>query len=294
MKAIANEIIKSIRIDKQNGSSLKTISSKYGIAKSTVSYYCRDLYTYRTRKYQTEEEARNHTNSSKRHICRNCGSPCKKEGGLCLKCYKESTASSKTTIRCRHTITSAKKKEEQQLKTLKQSKRNSIQQIKSPKQLITTSDKKPKPTKTRKQIEYHKRQDSKARMLAQCDDSPTGSHHWNINSENIGTCRYCHTVKDMTTNTVIKITKNNYRDKQEKLSLNDRYNNAWCRITTSLIKDGLSVDDAVRVCAVVVNTKDNHTIEEVQTMESEADTCPPVPDNIRLMIDNRVKKLTDG
>ena len=55
---ISQSIVDSMRKDKSNGLSLDYISRTYNVAKSTASLYCRDLYNYSSRVYQTQEEAR--------------------------------------------------------------------------------------------------------------------------------------------------------------------------------------------------------------------------------------------
>ena len=55
---IPDRVIQAMRREKSAGDSVKVLGKRYGISPSTVSFYCRDLYTHPSRIYQTEKEAR--------------------------------------------------------------------------------------------------------------------------------------------------------------------------------------------------------------------------------------------
>jgi len=85
-----------MREAKTAGYSLSEIASSLSVAKSTVSLYCRDLYSHPNRVYETEEEARlaiylrsldkDHT---KKQNCIDCGKIIRNEHTRCLKCNLE-------------------------------------------------------------------------------------------------------------------------------------------------------------------------------------------------------------
>lgn len=86
---IQSYIIRQMREMKGKGESLKHIASELKIAKSTASYYCRDLFTHPERIYSTEREARAHLKSvKKKKPCTKCGIPIKFSAitGLCRPC----------------------------------------------------------------------------------------------------------------------------------------------------------------------------------------------------------------
>ncbi len=85
--------IQLIREAKRDGCSLGEISQVFSIAKSTASYYCRDLFWHPQRVYQTEKEARliialrgAGKDHSKYHTCINCGKSIRNEFTRCLQC----------------------------------------------------------------------------------------------------------------------------------------------------------------------------------------------------------------
>ena len=92
-----------MRDDKLEGWSLRDIAERHGVSKSTVSMYCRDLYTDPRRVYETEEEAREaviqrgHGRShSKYHPCVDCGKSIRNEYTRCEDCNQvEAWASGK-------------------------------------------------------------------------------------------------------------------------------------------------------------------------------------------------------
>jgi len=82
-----------MRQAKIDGYSLREIGETLEVAKSTISLYCRDLYWYPTRVYETEQEARDAitmrgvgTDHSKYHYCSQCGRKVRNEHQRCLKC----------------------------------------------------------------------------------------------------------------------------------------------------------------------------------------------------------------
>ncbi len=110
MNKLSNELIASIRKDKQSGLSLHKIVAKYKCSISTVSFYCRDIFENPHRKYKTEKEVRiavnnkerqrykmfgkkdfpsKHNNYHKTYLCPKCGNKLIRiTSKLCSECYK--------------------------------------------------------------------------------------------------------------------------------------------------------------------------------------------------------------
>jgi hypothetical protein len=85
--------IDNIREWKLRGYSLREISKYYGVAKSTASLYCRDLFFNPMRKYQSESEIREAialkgkgTDHAKYHQCVDCGETIRNTNKRCLAC----------------------------------------------------------------------------------------------------------------------------------------------------------------------------------------------------------------
>ena len=176
LKRLDRNTIDNIREGKRDGRSLKDLAQEFGCTKSTVSYYCRDLFTHPMRKYQTLEDVRKSHNESKkaryatgkrcpsdfknypsRHAirkmypCVSCGKPMSRKGSLCINCYTEKLKERKISYE-------NKKKE-----------------------------------KIDRELERLKRLDAKFKQ----DICPiNGAHHWIIDSNNIGQCRYCKAIKN--------------------------------------------------------------------------------------------------
>jgi len=168
MHSIDATIIEDIRNRKRGGESLKQISKELGIAKSTASLYCRDLFEYRGRKYQTEKEARQipiqnrkgkprkkypsdykkyprQHGKRKLYPCRNgCGNMITRNGSLCIQCYNKKRIEL-ANIRAK----------ERELR-------------------IKENIKRLPPIK----VEI-------------CNASPNERHYWLINSDNFGVCKWC-------------------------------------------------------------------------------------------------------
>lgn len=82
-----------IRKAKQDGYSLRDIETAFGIARSTASLYCRDLFWYPGRLYETEEQAREAValrgfgrDYAKYHHCVDCGKRIRNKHVRCLTC----------------------------------------------------------------------------------------------------------------------------------------------------------------------------------------------------------------
>lgn len=87
--------INAIRQDKLNGYSLNEISLRHGVSKATASLYCRDLFYYPGRVYQTEAEYREAillrkigTDHNKYKLCK-CGAIIRNKPERCSKCLIE-------------------------------------------------------------------------------------------------------------------------------------------------------------------------------------------------------------
>ncbi len=291
MNRIPDTTITAIRNGKQAGQSLGQLSEQYHIAKSTVSYYCRDLFSHPRRKYQTELEVRKRvTEQAKRFTCRNCGSPIKSKNGLCGTCYQKSrphnTPTHHKTLKSKtHKLYPCVNCKTNMVRKPNGLCLNCYQRLLAEKKAIRDKD---KMQRQANHDEYIARKDATANELAKCSKSPTGAHFWSIDSQNIGVCKYCRHQKDMLTN--ISITKSDAppihktKPKVETLSLNDRYHQAWCRITISLIPKGLPLEDALIVCNAARLNSHKCTIHEVKAMEREAMACPPIPGDIQLLL----------
>ena len=86
MKALDSEVVREIKERKGMGESLNALAKRFDCAKSTVSLYCRDLFSYRGRKYSSEAEARK--SLDKKVPCPRCGQAMKAESKLCQGCYR--------------------------------------------------------------------------------------------------------------------------------------------------------------------------------------------------------------
>lgn len=85
--------VELMRKAKKDGYSLREISNVFSVAKSTVSYYCRDLFWHPNRLYETEEDAREAIilrgigkDHNKYKPCIDCGMPIRNSNTRCLKC----------------------------------------------------------------------------------------------------------------------------------------------------------------------------------------------------------------
>lgn len=180
-----------MRQAKVDGMSLTDISKTYGVAKSTVSLYCRDLYTYPTRKHQTETECRRlimMRGSGKSHEgklknkCLDCGKPIRSDNHRCSKCYKvyqQDSGQIESLIaygsKTRFSAESALKRYIERAK------------------LNTTA---PKPKINIKPVNSEP-----------CVNSPSGYHHWIIDDSNYGICRYCKKCRQFPTFSEASITR---------------------------------------------------------------------------------------
>ena len=190
----------AIRNDKIRGLSIKSISVKHRVAKSTASLICRDLFEANGRKYTTELEARKAI--SHKHMlypCQNnCGKMIRRKGGICVNCYKKDRAEKATenhrinenhhkTYPCRNNCGNM-------------AKRNgglctNCYDIAMHKQAEI------------KQGEINKRKQAKINHLYKkfkpvlidiCPNSTLDkqAHYWILNKENVGECKFCHRTKD--------------------------------------------------------------------------------------------------
>ena len=146
------KVVLEIRKLKAEGHSLKEISSLFGCSKSSVSLYCRDLYSNNKRVYKTEEEAREKIRKvpKKKHPCGNCGKAIRLGSKLCKECYMKSPRKNISRIRNRDVSFFRN--------TVSEKMRNKY------------------PRKIKKSI---------------CLESPVKAYHWNINSSNYGICIHC-------------------------------------------------------------------------------------------------------
>ena len=158
--------IKLIRNDKTAGKSLSDIAAKYNCSKSTVSYYCRDIFDHPNRQYQTEKDVRqrlHETRKVRNHghklvPCTKCQKPIRvNKSGLCFDCYYFKRAK----------LGNVKQVQEEQVK----------------------SDKRV----------YYSEKLSKNYHPTLCQKSPSGYHRWIIDGSNLGTCFYCSAKEQMMT-----------------------------------------------------------------------------------------------
>ena len=296
MHKIPDSTIMAIRSGKQTGQSLKQISEQYHISKATVSYYCRDLFSHPNRKYITEVEIRKRgTELAKRFTCHICGTPTKSKNRLCGACYQRSRPQSTIQHPKKHKLYPCR-----DCKTKLISKPNGLcischTMLLAEQKAIQDKDKEQRQSNRNA---YLAKLDSKANELAKCFASPTGAHYWSINADNIGTCKYCHKQKDMTTNAVLSDTTvpNTITERTNSmvLSLEERYYQAWCRITASLIHKGLSINDLLIVCNRNNLLKLKPTKYKVLSLEKEAISCPPVPQDIQQCLKQYNENYEEG
>ena len=172
--ALPADIVTRIRRDKENGLSLNEIAYKYNCAKSTASFYCRDVFWHPFRKYATEREARQTPIDKKKGMprkrypsdfnkprytypCIICGAKITRKGRFCIVCYTE--------LRKLQALVNAEEEG-----------RERAQRI-------------------RANIERQNRRMPKA-TVSVCPKSPNERHYWVIDSTNIGACKYCEEIKD--------------------------------------------------------------------------------------------------
>jgi hypothetical protein len=79
-------IVNRIREAKKQGHSLLEIANKYGVAKSTVSLYCRDLFNNSQRVYPTKEIATKAIGYKHSQPCERCGKPASNNHAMCSPC----------------------------------------------------------------------------------------------------------------------------------------------------------------------------------------------------------------
>lgn len=203
MDRIPDHTVKAIRSDKQDGLSLKEIAIKYSISKTTASYYCRDLFTHPSRIYQTTRDVilrRSHL--KKRYICSTCGKPTKSKNKMCAVCYHAARRNNAKPLKQRNKFYPCRECKINLIKEKNGMCRSCYLKLRTIREsVLNTPPNKPTPIKPKP--------NAKLMKLAHCPKSPTSAHHWIINSVNIGTCKYCHLERDMTTNEDILNTKSN-------------------------------------------------------------------------------------
>jgi len=86
---LSSEIILGIRKLKTEGYSIEKIAKLFECSKSTVSYYCRDLFENNQRIHKTEVAARKKIQqaSKKKHPCGKCGKAINIKSTLCRECF---------------------------------------------------------------------------------------------------------------------------------------------------------------------------------------------------------------
>jgi len=175
VKRLSETTIEQIRNGKRDGSSLNDLAQEFGCSKSTVSYYCRDIFSHPSRQYQTLDDVRYSYNERKKarwksgkrcpsdfksypsthrqrtlYPCRICGNLIRRRDSLCIACYHIELAKL-CEITARERELRQKRKLNFELKRLQ-------------------------------------RLDSKVKH----DICPiNGTHHWILDSTNIGECKYC-------------------------------------------------------------------------------------------------------
>jgi len=183
--------VKRMRAMKSAGKSLLEIADCVGCSVSTVSLYCRDLYTHPARVYATEELARE-------RIVENARTPERKEAkcayaarkgpdkghGICIDCGKR--INRRYGYCPEHNM--AYRKEEAVKKPPDPS---------EPKECVEEIVSLPRRTeeisRPRKQVKkpVNKAYRKEVLLIPCSGHSPTGSHYWVINTDGIGICKYC-------------------------------------------------------------------------------------------------------
>ena len=186
-KKLDRGIILLLRQRKQEGFSLSEIAHEFNIGKSTASLYCRDLFSHPMRKHQTERDARRQItiNKSKRwhkgkrspsdlnkdrarnHLpCIKCGQPRKSDSinKLCYACYKQKRIDDAYTHK---------------------------QEIQKKREKIWQAEK-----ESKERDRQNKQRLYKPIPIEICNKSPNKRHYWIIDSNNIGTCKWCSLIRD--------------------------------------------------------------------------------------------------
>lgn len=175
MNSLPQSKIESIRNAKREGMSLQDISKTFGCSKSTASLYCRDLFYHPSRKYNTEEQARqipierrkgklrrrypsDYNRKRKLYSCVSCGNLISRKGHLCLKCYTAKLIEA-TNQRIAHKLVSAEERRKRRLE-------RSLPPV---------------------EIE-----------VCPSPKSPNQRHFWFIDSQEHGVCHYCGEKRDFT------------------------------------------------------------------------------------------------
>lgn len=211
MQKIPQDTIDAIRKGKQAGESLRTLADRFEISKTSVSYYCRDVFASQHRKYLTEEELRQCGYHRSLRPCRECGTPTRgRVTGLCMKCYAKTRvrhAHKRPLYPCRVCHTSMTYRPNSRCLKCR---RKAETHRKAEREQLLLANSEHRRTEDTQEIEerdhrrkaYLTRVDNRLQILASCPSpkSPNGVHFWKINTDNIGTCKYCDQAKDMTTN----------------------------------------------------------------------------------------------
>ena len=193
-------IIEAMRRDKHSGLSLLQLSLKYKVAKSTASLYCRDLYNNPQRIYKTGKDARQRIVANrKRYPCIKCGTLCKREGGLCAKCFGNAHTNAPHSNHDHHKKYPCKSCKVNMVYKLDGVCLSCYRTIIHKKALIKQQEQDARQHDKQIRMESRYAKD-KERLLASttpCQLSPTKAHYWIINSDNIGVCKYCNMSKPM-------------------------------------------------------------------------------------------------
>ncbi len=320
MNRINNTVVTSIRTDKQQGLSLNQLSVKYHISKSTASYYCRDLFTHPKRQYLTEHDARHRvTLNAKRYKCRQCGTPIKRQGGLCVTCYKKLHPQNPNPNNHHHKLYPCRqcgeilvrKVDALCLKCYRQAIHEKVVQHSLEVAKQREANRK---DREQKQAEYYQRLDKPQSPISPCNNSPTKAHHWILGENNVGVCKYCHAVKDMSlqnhiaktepkaaaptpTTTATALPKPIMPTVRHKLPLQERYVRAMCKVPYSLIGfNGFTEKDARFVCSMLKQNPPTRkvTLKLVLSLEKETADLQEVPNDFISGMTNTIVVFSGG
>lgn len=177
MRKHTPSIIRAIRQAKLDGKSLKQIAEMFGCAKSTASLYCRDVFEHPNRLYQSEQDARaailrgNQLNPNRSrgtyrtyYPCIECGKLIRRNGSRCIVCHsteRKRAAFEQYIKRC---------EERQILKDQRQE--AAFERIRNRFPVIIN--------------------------VCPSELSPNERHHWVIDMNDYGICKYCEKEKQFT------------------------------------------------------------------------------------------------
>jgi hypothetical protein len=153
------EVIELIRSEYKSGKSIRYLSSKYHTGKPKISEYCKGIIK------DSKPLAKSKNGVHKKVPCPICGNPMIKQSGCCYQCYLKTKRKPTKKVEQKKKV-SAKVKITNKL---------IVEHLKK-----TTVKAQPPEPKTKKQ------------NIIICEKNPNKlGHHWILDKDNFGVCKYC-------------------------------------------------------------------------------------------------------